>query len=234
MGLIRAPASEKDAAMTDKTQKIALVTGASRGLGAAMAEALASRSYHVIALARTVGGLEELDDRIKAKGGSATLVPVDINDDDAMAQICHSIHQRWGHIDLLVHAAIHVPPLAPMEHVGVKDLDKTLATNIRATARLILNTTPLLKASGAGHAVLFDDPEQADKFHGAYGLSKAAQVRMAASWRDETARTGIAVHMLTPAPMPTATRGRFYPGEDRSKLADCHAEAARLLDQLPL
>ena len=220
--------------MTEQSQKIALVTGASRGLGAAMAESLGARGYHVIALARTVGGLEELDDRITAKGGSATLVPVDINDDDTMAQICHSIHDRWGHVDLLVHAAIHAPPLAPMEHVDAKDLDKTLATNIRATARLILNTTPLLKASKAGQAVMFDDPEQGDKFHGAYGLSKAAQMRMASSWRDETAKTGITVHMMTPAPMPTATRGRFYPGEDRSKLADCHAEAARLLDQLPL
>jgi NAD(P)-dependent dehydrogenase (short-subunit alcohol dehydrogenase family) len=218
----------------NKPAKIALVTGASRGLGAAMAEALAGRGYHVIALARTVGGLEELDDRIKAKGGSATLVPVDINDDDAMAQICHSIHDRWGHVDLLIHAAIHAPPLAPMEHVDAKDLDKTLATNIRATARLILNTTPLLKASEAGQAVLFDDAEQGDKFHGAYGLTKAAQMRMGTCWRDETVRTGITVHLLTPAPMPTATRGRFYPGEDRSKLADCHVEAARLLDQLPL
>jgi len=218
----------------NKSAKIALVTGASRGLGAAMAEALAGRGYHVIALARTVGGLEELDDRIKAKGGSATLVPVDINDDDAMAQICHSIHDRWGHVDLLIHAAIHAPPLAPMEHVDAKDLDKTLATNIRATARLILNTTPLLKASEAGQAVLFDDAEQGDKFHGAYGLTKAAQIRMGTCWRDETVRTGITVHLLTPAPMPTATRGRFYPGEDRSKLADCHVEAARLLDQLPL
>ena len=199
-----------------------------------MAENLGARGYHVIALARTVGGLEELDDRISAKGGSTTLVPVDINDDDAMAQICHSIHERWGHVDLLIHAAVHAPPLSPMEHVDAKDLDKTLATNIRATARLILNTTPLLKAAEAGHAVLFDDPEQSDKFHGAYGLTKAAQMRMATSWRDENVKSSLSVHMLTPAPMPTATRGRFYPGEDRSKLADPHEEAARLLGQLSL
>ena len=220
--------------MTHQSSKIALVTGASRGLGAAMAENLGARGYHVIALARTVGGLEELDDRISAKGGSTTLVPVDINDDDAMAQICHSIHERWGHVDLLIHAAVHAPPLSPMEHVDAKDLDKTLATNIRATARLILNTTPLLKAAEAGHAVLFDDPEQSDKFHGAYGLTKAAQMRMATSWRDENVKSSLSVHMLTPAPMPTATRGRFYPGEDRSKLADPHEEAARLLGQLSL
>jgi len=112
-----------------------MVTGASRGLGAAMAEALAERGYHVIALARTVGALEELDDRITAKGGAATLVPVDITSDDAMAQICKSIHDRWGHVDVLVHAAIHAPPLAPLEFFDGKDLDKTIATNIRATER---------------------------------------------------------------------------------------------------
>lgn len=220
--------------MTDKAEKIALVTGASRGLGAAMAEALAARGYHVIALARTVGGLEELDDRIKAKGGSATLVPVDICDDEAMAQICHSIHARWGRVDLLVHAAIHAAPLAPVEHISANDLDKTLTHNVRATARLILNTTPLLKAAQAGHAVFFDDPVQGTKFHGAYGMSKSAQMSMAKSWQSECTKTGPAVHIVTPAPMPTATRGRFYPGEDRSKLADCHIEAARLLDQLPI
>lgn len=219
---------------TDQTQKIAMVTGASRGLGAAMAEALAQRGFHVIALARTVGALEELDDRIQAKGGAATLVPVDICDDDAMAQISASIHGRWGHVDLLVHAAVHAPPLAPLEFFDAKDLDKTIATNIRATARLILNTTPLLKASQGGHAVFFNDPVKAEKFHGGYGMSKAAQMRMARSLQDECAKTGPQVHILTPAPMPTATRGRFYPGEDRAKLADPHAEARRLLAELPL
>ncbi|PTX55608.1 NADP-dependent 3-hydroxy acid dehydrogenase YdfG [Litoreibacter ponti] len=220
--------------MSDETQKIAMVTGASRGLGAAMAEALAQRGYHVVALARTTGALEELDDRIQAKGGAATLVPVDICNDDAMAQICHSIHQRWGHVDLLVHAAIHAPPLSPMEFFDAKDLDKTIATNIRATARLILNTLPLLKAAPDAHAVFFNDPVKAEKFHGGYGMSKAAQMRMARTMQDECAKSGPQVHVLTPQPLPTATRGRFYPGEDRAKLTDPHTEAARLLDELPL
>lgn len=220
--------------MIDDTQKIALVTGASRGLGAAMAETLGAQGYHVIALARTVGGLEELDDRIKAQGGAATLVPVDICDDDAMAQICASIHGRWGHVDLLVHAAIHAPPLSPLEFLDAKDLDKTIATNVRATARLILNTAPLLKASEDGHAVFFNDPVKAHKFHGGYGLSKAAQMRMARSFQDECAKTGPQVHVLTPAPMPTATRARFYPGENRDVLTPCMDEARNLLAQLPL
>lgn len=229
---------EKDPAMTDQTHKtapkVAMVTGASRGLGAAMAETLGAQGFHVIALARTVGGLEELDDRIQAKGGTATLVPVDICNDDAMAQICASIYERWGHVDLLAHAAIHAPPLAPLEFLDAKDLDKTIATNICATARLILNTTPLLKASAQGHAVFFNDPVKAQKFHGGYGLSKAAQMRMARSLQEECAKTGPQVHVLTPAPMPTATRARFYPGEDRAALTPCLDEARRLLAELPL
>lgn len=218
--------------MNTADQKIALVTGASRGLGAAMAEALAEKGYHVIAIARTVGALEELDDRIQAKGSTATLAPVDLTNEDAMRQICRSIYDRWGKLDLLIHCAIHAPPLSPVSHIDEKDLDKTLAGNVRATSRLIANTEPLLKAADGAKAVFFNDPVKAEKFHGAYGLSKAAQMRLARSWAEETAKTGPEVLVLTPKPMPTATRARFYPGEDRSKLADPHAEAARLLHDI--
>lgn len=209
--------------------KIALVTGASRGLGAAMAETLAGRGYHIVALARTVGSLEELDDRIQAKSGSATLAPVDLTKEDALRQICRGIYDRWGHLDLLVHAAIHAPPLAPVGHIDEKDLDKTLATNIRATSRLIANTEPLLKASAAGLAVFLDDPVTTQKFHGTYGLSKVAQVQLARAWAAENVNGTPQVKILTPAPMPTATRARFYPGEDRDALMPCLAEAERLL-----
>jgi NAD(P)-dependent dehydrogenase (short-subunit alcohol dehydrogenase family) len=217
--------------MEQKTQKIAMITGASRGLGAACAEYLAAAGYHVIALARTTGALEELDDRIQAAGGAATLVPVDITNDDAMRQICRSIFDRWGHVDLLVHAAIHAPPLCPVSHMDEKDLDKSIAGNIRATSRLIANTEPLLKAA-KGQAVFFNDPVKAQRFHATYGLTKAAQMRLARSWQDEAGAAGITVHVLTPAPMPTATRARFYPGEDRAKLTPCADEAARLLRDL--
>ncbi len=220
--------------MNDTSDKIALVTGASRGLGAAFAEKLAAKGFHVLALARTSGALEELDDRIQAAGGTATLVPVDLCNEDAMLQICRSIHDRWGKLDLLVHAAIHAPPLSPMGHTDGRDLDKTIASNIRATARLIANTDPLLKAAAKSQAVFFDDPSQNVKFHGAYGLSKAAQIRMAQSWQDENVKSGLDVHILTPAPMPTAVRARFYPGEDRTKLTPCLDEAARLLGQINL
>lgn len=217
--------------MSTDNQKIALVTGASRGLGAAMAEGLAKRGFHVIALARTVGGLEELDDRIQAAGGSATLAPVDLTNDDAMRQICRGVYDRWGKLDLLVHAAIHAPPLTPVSHIDEKDLDKTLALNIRATSRLIANTEPLLKAAGRATALFFNDPVKAEKFHGTYGLSKAAQMRLARSWAEEAAASGITVQVMTPAPMPTATRARFYPGENRDALTPCADEANRLLTE---
>lgn len=218
--------------MTQNPEKIALVTGASRGLGAAMAETLTQRGYHVIALARTVGGLEELDDRIQAAGGSATLAPLDLTNEDALRQICRSIYDRWGKLDLLVHAAIHAPPLSPMAHADERDLDKTIATNIRATARVIANIEPLLRAAPDAQALFFEDRAASEKFHGAYGMSKAAQIRMAQSWQDETAKTGPRIHVLCPAPMPTATRARFYPGEDRTALHDTRTEATRLLGEI--
>lgn len=213
-------------------QKIAFVTGASRGLGCAMAEALAKRGYHIIALARTTGALEELDDRIQAAGGTATLAPLDISNNDALAQICHAIFQRWGRIDLLVHAAIHAAPLTPVSHIAEADLEKSIACNIQGTTQIIANTEPLLKAAPDGAAVFFNDPVKSLNFHATYGLTKAAQMRLARSWGDECAKSGPKVHVLTPAPMPTALRGRFYPGEDRASLISCAAESERLLSEL--
>ena len=214
------------------TQRIALVTGASRGLGAAMAEHLALRGWHVVAVARTVGGLEDLDDRVKAHllpgAGSLTLAPMDITTDDAMRHLCRSIHDRWGELGLWVHTAIHVAPMAPAGSMDIKDWDKSVATNARATGSLIPMIEPLLRA-GAGTAVFFDDPRAGQKFFGAYGATKAAQIALARSWAVETIRTGPQVRIETPAAMPTATRARCFPGEDRSTLTDTRTEAARLL-----
>jgi NAD(P)-dependent dehydrogenase (short-subunit alcohol dehydrogenase family) len=213
------------------TEKIALVTGASRGLGAALALALAARGWHVVAVARTVGGLEELDDAVKALGlpgaGALTLAPMDIADAAAMQHLCLSIHERWGGLQAWAHPAIHAAPLAPMGSLDGKDWDKSMATNALATGRLIPLVEPLLRAGG-GTAMFLDDPRGGQKFFGAYGASKAAQIALARSWQAETLRTGPRVLIETPAPMPTATRARFFPGEDRSKLTDCRSEAARL------
>lgn len=214
------------------SQRLALVTGASRGLGAAIAEQLAFQGWHVVAVARTVGGLEELDDRVKAAGlpgaGDLTLAPMDVTNDDAMRHLCRSIYDRWGALQLWVHAAVHVAPLAPMGSLDQKDWDKSIATNTRATGMLIPMVEPLLRA-GQGTALFLDDPRAGQKFFGAYGATKAAQIALARSWQAETAKIGPRVLIETPAPMPTATRARFFPGEDRSVLADVRQEAARLV-----
>jgi len=211
------------------TKPVALITGASRGLGAALAEALAA-THHIVAVGKTTGALEDLDDRIKAKGGDATLAPMDINVEAAMQQLCRSIYDRWGQIDLWLHTAVYSAPLSPAGHMPTKDLQKSVDTNINATARLISYLDPLLGTTGK--AVFFDDPRGGEQFFGAYGSTKAAQIAMAKSWQAETVKTGPSIRIVTPHPMPTATRGRFYPGEDRSTLADIHAEAARLLPQI--
>jgi len=213
------------------TEKVALVTGASRGFGAAAAEAMAAAGYHVIALARTVGGLEDLDDRITAAGGSTTLVPLDITDDAGLARMCLSIYERWGGVDLWLHTAIFAGPLSPAGHVPETDWDKTVATNIHATQRLVAMVDPLLRAR-KGTAILPVDPVAGQKFQAAYGAAKSAQRAIWDSWAAESTSTGPNVTTFAPNPMPTALRARFYPGEDRDRLTDPQIEAARLLASL--
>jgi NAD(P)-dependent dehydrogenase (short-subunit alcohol dehydrogenase family) len=209
--------------------KTALITGASRGLGAALAEALAD-THHIIAVARTTGALEELDDRIQARGGSATLAPMDVTNPDAMATLCRGIFDRWGTLDIWFHTAVHAAPLTPADHIDAKDFAKSVAGNVTATATLITYVAPLLGAKG--QALFFDDPRAGEKFFGSYGASKAAQIALARSWQAETEKLGPRVHILTPPPMPTATRARFFPGEDRSALTHPSDAAAAILAQL--
>lgn len=214
------------------TQNVALVTGASRGLGAAFAEALALRGWQVVAVARTSGGLEDLDDAVKSHrlpgAGALTLAPMDVTNEDAMRHLCLSLHQRWGGINLWVHAAIHAAPLAPAGSLDGKDFDKSIATNLRATGSLIPMIEPLLRVRD-GQAVFFDDRHAGEKFFSAYGATKAAQIAIARSWAAENAKIGPQVRILTPQPMPTATRARFFPGEDRAPLHSPRDEANRLI-----
>lgn len=213
--------------------KIALVTGASRGIGAALSEELAARGWHVVAVARTLGALEELDDRIKARGGSATLAAMDITIDDAMRHLCRDIHDRWGNVGLWVHSAIQAPPLSPASHIAIKEWDKALAVNARAPGVLIPMVAPLLAASpDRGTALFLADPAAETRFHSAYGATKLAQMALAQAWADESQKTGPRVMVETCAPMPTALRARFHPGENRDALTPCAAEATRLTDLL--
>ena len=211
--------------------QIALITGASRGLGAALAEAL-SETHHIVAVAKTVGALEDLDDRIQMKGGAATLAPMDVTKPDAMAQLCRGIHDRWGHVDIWAHCAVHAAPLTPSSHIDAKDLAKSVSVNITATATLIQMVAPLLDAAPDGQALFFDDPRGGEQFFGSYGSTKSAQIALARSWQSETAKTGPRVHILTPSPMPTATRARFFPGEDRSVLTAPELAAKELLSRI--
>lgn len=216
---------------TARTDRLALITGASRGLGAALAEALGARGWHVLAVARTTGALEEVDDRIRAVGGTATLAPMDIGLPEAMGQLAQAVAGRWGGLDLWVHTAIHAPPLAPAGHVNAKDWGKSLATNATALAGLIPLLEPLLRAK-KGRAVFFDDPRAGAPHFGAYGASKAAQMALVRSWQAETAKIGPQVLIETPDPMPTALRARFFPGEDRAALTQPRDVARGIVERL--
>ncbi len=212
------------------TEKTALVTGASRGLGFALAQALAP-DYHVITVARTTGGLEDLDDKIQAKGGTSTIAPMDVTDDGAMQHLCKSIYDRWGKLDLWVHTAIHDAPMTPTDHIDAKDMAKSVGLNITATSTLITYISPLLGREGT--ALFVDDPAPTGKkFFGSYGATKAAQMALVRSWQSETAKLGPRVVIAQPDPMPTALRARFYPGEDKSGMADPHDVAAKIIADL--
>ena len=217
--------------MTRRMTYPILITGASRGLGAALALQLAQK-FHIIAVAKTTGGLEELDDRIQSSGGQATLAPLDITDVNAVRHLCRSIHDRWGGLQIWAHCAIHAAPLSPANCIDGRDWDKSIKLNVTTTGMLIPNVAPLLHDNGK--AIFFDDPCGGEKFFGSYGATKAAQIALAKSWQAETVKTGPKVEIIAPAPMPTATRARFYPGEDRSALASCDSEAARITTALDL
>jgi NAD(P)-dependent dehydrogenase (short-subunit alcohol dehydrogenase family) len=215
------------------SETVALVTGASRGLGYAVARALGRSGAQVIALARTVGGLEDLADAILATGGpNPTLVPLSLADEGGLQRLCLAVHERWGRLDLVVHCAAHAPPLAPVEHIALKDFDQAVEVNFKGTQRLAAMTQPLLKAAPAGVFVFCADNRAGQSFFGAYGASKAAAEALVRSFAAETERIGPKVLVFHPNPMPTALRARFFPGEDPSPLSACADEATRLIEAL--
>ena len=178
--------------MSELTGKIALVTGASRGLGYAAAKALAAEGAHVIALARTVGALEELDDEIKAAGGEATLVPLDITDDKGLERLGGAVHQRWGRLDLWLHTAAEAAPFSPAQHAAEKDVEKAIKTNAVATQRLIRVLDPLLRAAEAGEAIFCADPEAPARGAGRRLVDGAEDIKL---WGD-TYRVRAKVHTI--------------------------------------
>lgn len=211
------------------TGKVALVTGASRGLGAALATALARRSFHVVAAARTVGALEELDDRITNIGGSASLAVLDLTDDASVRGLGEQIRERWGRLDVLAHAAVAPCPLSPAAHIDIEALRRSVETCFVATARMIACTEQLLRQADDGVAIFFDDRSAGNRFFGAHGGAKAAQIALARSWQAESSKIGPKVLILEPEPMATKSRAAFHPGESKERTASPDAVAEKLI-----
>lgn len=212
--------------------RVAVVTGASRGIGYFTAKALAAEGAHVIALARTVGGLEELDDEIRAVGGQATLVPVDLTDYDAIDRLGAAIHERWGKLDILIGNAGILGGLSPLGHVTPRIWDKVMAINVTANWRLLRSFDPLLRQSDAGR-VLFLSSGAAHKckaYWGPYSVSKAALEALVRTYVAETAQTPITGMLVNPGPVRTAMRAEAMPGEDPQTLPHPSELAPALLD----
>ena len=203
--------------MTQALQgRIALVTGASRGIGRAAALALAEAGAHVIALARTVGGLEELDDAIQAKGGTATLVPVDLKDSAGIDRMGAAIFDRWGKLDMLLANAGVLGVLTPLTHLAPKVWDDVIAVNLTANWRLIRSLDQLLRLSDAGRAVFVSSGVANNNrpFWGGYAVSKAALDALVKTYAAELTGTTVKVNLLYPGPTRTVMRAQAMPGED--------------------
>jgi NAD(P)-dependent dehydrogenase (short-subunit alcohol dehydrogenase family) len=210
--------------------RIALVTGASRGIGHATARALARAGAHVIALARTQGGLEELDDEIRKDGGSATLVPLGLTDFDGIARLGAALHQRHGKLDILVGNAGVAGPSSPLGHIDLKPWNEVIAVNLTANFQLIRCMEPLLRKSDAGRAVFLTSgaANQATAYLGPYAVSKAALETLVRVWAHETASTPMRVNLFSPGPIRTRMRASVYPGEDPMSL-DTPEQAAEFI-----
>jgi NAD(P)-dependent dehydrogenase (short-subunit alcohol dehydrogenase family) len=196
--------------------RIALVTGASRGIGKATALALAKAGAHVVAIARTVGGLEELDDAIKAIGSSATLVPLDLKDYDGIDRLALALYERYRKLDVLVGNAGILGPLSPLGHIEPKTWDDVLAVNVTANWRIIRAMEVLLKSADAGRAVFITSSvaSSAKAYWGAYAASKAALNVLARTYAAETVNTRVRVNLFNPGPTRTRMREAAMPGED--------------------
>ncbi|WP_460450400.1 SDR family NAD(P)-dependent oxidoreductase [Alsobacter sp. SYSU BS001988] len=200
--------------------RIALVTGASRGIGRAAALAFAQAGAHVVAVARTQGALEELDDEIRGLGATATLVPIDLKDFDALDRLGGALHERWGRLDVFLGNAGVLGPLTPLGHVAPKDWDNVMAVNVTANWRLLRSLDPLLRASDAGRAMLISSGASWKRtaYWGPYSVSKAAVDALGCTYAAETATTPVKVMLVNPGPLRTRMRETAMPGEDPMSL----------------
>ena len=213
--------------------RLALITGASRGLGAAAALAFAREGAHCVLVARTVGGLEALDDKIKAMGGQATLVPLDVTDSPGLDRLGAALHERFGRVDVLLGNAGVLGGLSPIGHIDPKLFEQVMAVNVTANWRLIRSIDPLLRASDAGRAIFVTSgiSRKVVPYWSAYAASKAALDMMVGVYAAEIAHTNVRANLYNPGPMPTIMRSQAFPGEDQTTLPplEAHAEAVLIL-----
>jgi NAD(P)-dependent dehydrogenase (short-subunit alcohol dehydrogenase family) len=199
---------------------VALITGASRGIGAAVAKRFAAEGAHVVLVARTVGGLEEVDDAVRASGGSATLLPLDLADGAKIDQIGPSLHQRFGRCDILVGNAALLGPLSPMGHIDARDWDRITAINLTANWRLARTLDPLLRIAPAGRAIFVTCgvTTAVHPYWGAYAASKAALETLARTYAGEVTKTNLRINLLDPGIVRTKLRAAAFPVENPEAL----------------
>ena len=224
--------------MTETKQfsgKLALVTGASRGIGAATAEALASAGAHVILIARTASALEAVDDRIHEAGGTATIAPLDLIDSESIGKLAQAVAERWEALDIMVLNAAMLGSLTPVEHIDTKEYGRILATNLLANQALIAAFDPLLRRSKRAEIIALTSSVGSEPraFWGAYGSSKAALETLLGAYADETQHSGrIRVHIVDPGATRTRMRQLAFPGEEPSTLKPPEAVATAILERL--
>lgn len=218
----------------DLQNKVVLVTGASRGIGYAAAREAASRGAHVVAIARTVGGLEELDDEIQDMGSSATLVPLDLKDGDAIDRLGAAIFERWGALDGLIANAGMLGTLSPLAHIAPEEFQKVLAINVTANYRLMRSMDLLLRQSTAGRAVFVSSgaARSAKPYWGLYAATKAALDAMVKSYSAELDQTKVKANVFYPGAVRTAMRALAVPGEDPDTLPKPRDIAPKLVDMI--
>ena len=217
------------------SQKYALITGGSRGFGAAFACLLAQKGYHLILLSKKKKGLTETDDQIWKLGGNATLIPFDLRNLDLIDALAFSIAERFPHIDLLMLNAAYLGQLRPLTHITNEFWDDCISTNLTSHFRLLRGLEPLLKKAPQSDLIFVNDAlaEKPQPFWGPYAISKAGFLAMANIYKAETESIGtINTHIFTPNPMPTHLRDKAMPGENKSTLASCDEEALRLWTEM--
>jgi NAD(P)-dependent dehydrogenase (short-subunit alcohol dehydrogenase family) len=224
--------------MTDSTifsGKLALVTGASRGIGAATAEALGGAGAHVILVARTAPALEEVEERIHAAGGTATIAPLDLTDGESIGKLAGAVAERWQKLDILVLNAAMLGSLTPVQDIDPKEYSRLLSLNLLANQAMIAAFDPLLRRADQADIVALTSSVGAEPraFWGAYGSSKAALEALLGAYADETAHTGrMRVHIIDPGATRTRMRALAFPGEEPEQVKSPEVVAQAILARL--